>query len=122
MSQTIKMITPPGAGTITAKKINPTTDAVVETTSSVTISTNGGVYSAVFSDATTGTFIFRLYDNGVPFASIVLAIDAANGTWGEIEDIDSEIRKIPRAVSELAPGQFKQVSPTKDVLVTFQGP
>ncbi len=64
MSQTIKMITPPGAGTITAKKINPTTDAVVETTSSVTISTNGGVYSAVFSDATTGTFIFRLYDNG----------------------------------------------------------
>jgi hypothetical protein len=55
MAQVVKMITPIGAGTITAKKINISSDAVVETSTSVSLSTNGGIYSASFTDSTTGT-------------------------------------------------------------------
>lgn len=106
MAQVIKMIVPAGSGTITAKKINISSDAVVETSSSVSVSTNGGIYSASFTDSTTGTFLFRLYDDGVAFASIVIAIDAASGTWGETEDIDSEVKKIPRAAATLTAGEF----------------
>jgi hypothetical protein len=114
------MIVPAGVGTITAKKINLSSDAVVETTSSVTASTNGGVYSASFTDSTTGTFLFRIYDNGVAFASIVLAIDAASGTWGETEDIDAEVKKIPRAAATLTAGEFTMTNQDADTIdVTY---
>jgi len=91
MAQVIKMITPIGAGTITAKKINTSSDAVVATATSVSLSSNGQVYSASFNDTTTGTFLFRLYDDGVGFASIVLDIDAASGAWGDLTDISNDI-------------------------------
>lgn len=120
MAQVIKMIVPAGAGTITAKKINISSDAVVETSSSVTRSTNGGIYSASFTDSTTGTFLFNLYDDGVSFASIVLAIDVASGIWGEIEDIDAEIKKIPRATAMLTAGEFTMTNQDADTIdVTY---
>ncbi len=94
MSQLIKFIVPAAAGTVTAKKINLSTDAVIETTSTVSVSTNGGIYTATFSDATTGTFLFRIYDDGVAFASAILDIDTASGTWGDVGDSEAAIRRI----------------------------
>ena len=120
MAQVIKMIVPAGVGTITAKKINMSSDAVVETSSSVTRSTNGGIYSASFTDSTTGTFLFNLYDGGVAFASIVIAIDSASGTWGETEDVDAEVKKIPRAAESLTAGEFTMTNQDADTIdVTY---
>jgi len=101
MAQVIKMITPVGAGTITAKKINTSSDAVVAAAASVSLSTNGEVYSASFNDTTTGTFLFRLYDDGVGFASLVLTIDAASGTWGDLTDSTSAALEAIQAKTDL---------------------
>lgn len=119
MAQVVNMATPVYAGVKTAKLINPATDAVTANATTVTRATNGAWYAIAFSGVAVGLYVCQLYEDGVVVAVLNVYIDAANGVWG---DTNSDLLKVPRASSELAPGQFKQVSPTKDVLVTFQGP
>jgi hypothetical protein len=100
MAQVINIISSATVGAATAKLLNISSGAVVATAASATL-TGGLWYACSFSGVTEGTYAFCLYDGGTERSGMLVSIDAANGTWGDLTDATSTSLEAIQAKTDL---------------------
>lgn len=100
MAQVVKIISSATVGAATAKLLN-VADGTVEYTASSVTHTGGLWYACSFTGVTLGPYAFCLYDGGTERAGMLVTIDAANGTWGDLTDATSETLDAIQAKTDL---------------------